>query len=113
VAEVAKEGGRIRLGPAVDWPAEGRAANLPDGTYRLALRPHFVSPLGGRGVLLRGRIAIAELSGSESVAHFGFGGTTWVSQADGVHPYRVGEEHEFRLDTTRALYFDGEGRRVA
>jgi hypothetical protein len=30
-----------------------------------------------------------------------------------VHPYRIGEEHEFRLDASRCLYFDGEGRRVA
>ncbi|MFM2356799.1 MAG: hypothetical protein RLZZ528_2535, partial [Pseudomonadota bacterium] len=29
------------------------------------------------------------------------------------HPYRVGEEQQFRLDTSRALYFDAEGRRVA
>jgi hypothetical protein len=36
-----------------------------------------------------------------------------VAQSDGVHPYRVGERHVFRLDTGRALYFDDKGRRVA
>ena len=112
-APVVKEGGMVRLLPEVAWPVSGPAAGLPDGSYTIGLRPHFVSPGGGSGIPLRGRIAIAELSGSESVAHFQFGDLTWVAQSDGVHPYRVGEPHEFRLDVSRALYFDSEGRRVA
>ena len=113
MAPVTKTGSAIRLQDGVEWPAAGAAATLSDGSYTVGLRPHFVSPTARVGVPLKGRIAIAELSGSESVAHFQFGGHTWVAQSDGVHPYRVGEEHEFRLDTSRALYFDAEGRRVA
>jgi len=113
IAPVTKSGGRIALSPDVSWPAEGRAAALADGSYTLALRPHYVSPLDGPGVAVQGQIAIAELSGSESVAHFAFGGRTWVAQSDGVHPYRVGETHRFRLNVAQGLYFDAEGRRVA
>jgi glycerol transport system ATP-binding protein len=113
MAPVTKTGSAIRLQDGVEWSAAGAAASLPDGAYTVGLRPHFVSPTARVGVPLKGRIAIAELSGSESVAHFQFGSHTWVAQSDGVHPYRVGEVHEFCLDTSHALYFDAEGRRVA
>jgi glycerol transport system ATP-binding protein len=113
VAPVVKAGGAIRLTPDVAWDASGPAAGLPDGRYTIGLRPHFVSPEAGGGVGLTGKVAIIELTGSESVAHFGFGGLTWVAQSDGVHPYKVGTEQRFRLDTARAMYFDDSGKRVA
>ena len=56
---------------------------------------------------------ITELSGSESVAHFAVGERTWVAQSNGVHPYRVGETHDFYLDVSHGLYFAEDGRRVA
>jgi glycerol transport system ATP-binding protein len=112
-APVVKTANLIRLSDQLSWPADGQSAKLADGPYTIGLRPHFVSPRGGPGVPLTGRIAIAELTGSESVAHFAFAGVTWVSQSDGVHPYRVGDSHEFRLDVSRGLYFDKDGRRVA
>jgi glycerol transport system ATP-binding protein len=86
MAPVTKTGGRIRLGDGIEWAANGPAEGLADGTYTVGLRPHFVSPIARSGVALTGRIAIAELSGSESVAHFQFGPHTWVAQSDGVHP---------------------------
>ena len=58
-------------------------------------------------------VQITELSGSESVAHFAVGGTTWVAQSNGVHPYRVGDSHTFHLDVAHALYFTADGRRAA
>ena len=112
-APVVKQGGSMRLADGVEWQATGAAANLTDGRYTMGLRPHFVSPRGGPGVALTGEIAIAELTGSESVAHFSFAGRTWVAQSDGMHPYQIGTSQEFRLDVARGLYFDDTGRRVA
>ena len=42
-----------------------------------------------------------------------FGDTTWVAQSNGVHPYRIGQSHEFYLDVGHGLYFAPDGRRVA
>ena len=64
-------------------------------------------------VPLQGVVQITELSGSESVAHFAVGERTWVAQSNGVHPYRVGETHDFYLDVGHGLYFAADGRRVA
>ena len=113
VAPVRKTDGTIRLGETVAWPAAGPAAALPDGAYTMAIRPHFVSPAGATGVALTGRVAITELSGSESVAHFTFGPHVWVAQSAGVHPYHIGDEHVFHVDVGRGYYFDDSGRRVA
>jgi glycerol transport system ATP-binding protein len=112
---VEKRGGEIMLSDDVRWPAAGAVSGAPDGRYTLGLRPHFVVPrrTAGGQVPLRGVVRITELSGSESVAHFRAGGETWVAQSEGVHPYRLGESHEFFLDVGRGLYFAPDGRRVA
>jgi glycerol transport system ATP-binding protein len=113
VAPVVKTGARVRLDGAGEWDAGDAVAALPDGPYTLGIRPHFVSPIAGRGVAITGRIAVTELSGSESTAHFSFGPHVWVSQAQGVHPYRVGETHVFHAEVAAGFYFDAAGRRVA
>jgi glycerol transport system ATP-binding protein len=114
-APVEKRAGEIVLLDQVRWPAAGAAAEIPDGRYTLALRPHFVTPRRSAEaqVPLPGVVQITELSGSESVAHFAVGEATWVAQSNGVHPYRIGERHQFYLDVTHGLYFGPDGRRVA
>lgn len=114
-APVEKRGGEMHLLDRVRWRAGGSAAALPDGAYTIALRPHLVAPrrTGAGEIPLDGVVSITELSGSESVAHFAVGDTTWVAQSNGVHPYRVGETHTFHLDVAHALYFAADGRRAA
>lgn len=114
VAPIVKSGGEIRLGDGARWPASDAIAAAPDGEYMLGVRPHFVSPMGSaEGVPISGQIQITELSGSESIAHFDLDGRPWVSQSHGVHPYRVGERHDFHIDTRGCLYFRPDGAQVA
>ena len=114
-ATVTKQGGQVVLN-GVAWPAAGPIAQAPDGPYVVGVRPHFIVPDQPKdgAVRLQGRVLISELSGSESVAHFDMGGgLVWVAQSHGVHAYRVGETHEFFIDTARCLYFDTGGALVA
>ncbi len=115
VARVTKQGGAIHLDDVANWPAEGAIASAPDGVYHVAVRPHHVTPLQATEdfVPLTGRVKITELSGSESVAHFDLAGQLWVAQSHGVHPYSVGETHEFHMDVRGCLYFDRGGGAVA
>ena len=94
---------------------QGRAASLQDGTYTVAIRPHHVLPVqhGANDVALNGIVQVTELSGSESSAHFQMGTDSWVSLAPGVHPYQVGEDHQFFMDASKAFYFAPDGRLVA
>ncbi len=114
-APVIKAEGEIRLGDSARWPAVGAIADAPDGEYMVGVRPHYIAPVASDapGVAVNGEVKITELSGSESIAHFEFEGGVWVSQSDGVHPYRVGERHEFRIDTAGCLYFGADGARIA
>ena len=41
------------------------------------------------------------------------GADGWVSLSHGVHPYRVGENHRFFMDPSKAFYFAPDGRLVA
>lgn len=114
-AKVIKSGKTAKLHSGVSWQVTGPAAALPDGLYTVAIRPHHVTPIktAGDNVALMGTVLVTELSGSESSAHFQIGDEGWVSLAHGVHPYRVGEAHEFFMDARKALYFSPDGSLVA
>ena len=114
-AEIVKQGDTARMGTDVTWTLTGAAAGLADGPYMIAIRPHHVSPVASpeATVTLSGRVQVTELSGSESSAHFDTGSGSWVSLAPGVHPYRVGEMHDFHMDPSAAYVFAPDGSRVA
>jgi len=114
-ARIAKAGATARMDTGVTWVMEGAAADMPDGFYTVAIRPHHVTPQATKpdAVALNGTVLVTELSGSDSSAHFQLGDDGWVSLAHGVHPYRVGEDHQFYMDVSQALYFTPDGERAA
>lgn len=114
-ASVAKSGRRIALSETVQWDATGGFAALPDGTYTIGIRPHDIAPAAriGQCVAIDGEVLVTELSGSESVIHFGVAGQTWVSLSHGVHPFQVGERARLYVDVSRAMLFDADRRLVA
>ncbi len=114
-APVTKRGEEMWMGEAINWPVFGAAAALADGPYTVAIRPHHVTPFEPSDVSIafRGAVQITELSGSESVAHFDIGGHTWVSLSPGVHPYRIGDDHEFHMIPGQCYYYDAQGALAA
>ncbi len=113
-AAVVKQGDDMVMGDIARWPARGAIAKAADGAYTVGIRPHFVTPTREQDetVSLTGRVQITEISGSESVAHFTLGDQSWVSQSHGVHPFQVGERHEFFLQVDQCLYFGPDGQLV-
>ncbi|MCT8158749.1 ABC transporter ATP-binding protein [Pseudoruegeria sp. SHC-113] len=114
-APITKQGTQARLNANVKWELTGKAADLADGDYTVAVRPHYVSPIrhSAAHVSVTGTVQVTELSGSESSAHFSLGSESWVSLAPGVHPYKVGEDHEFFMDPSKCFYFAPDGALVA
>jgi glycerol transport system ATP-binding protein len=112
---VTKAGTRVTMDTGASWDVSGAAASLADGAYTVAVRPHHVTPVrqADDNVTLAGIVQVTELSGSESSAHFRMGQDGWVSLSHGVHPYKVGEEHQFYLDPKKALFFGPDGSLVA
>lgn len=114
-APIVKEGTTARLATGASWTLKGRAGDLRDGPYTVAIRPNYVSPRPGAatGVELTGQVLVTELSGSESSAHFRMGDVTWVSLSPGVHPYSIGADHRFYMDPAHCFYFAPDGALVA
>ncbi|WP_132858880.1 ABC transporter ATP-binding protein [Shimia isoporae] len=112
IATVTKTGDTVHLGD-VSWTVMD--STLVDGDYTVAIRPHHVLPLSDdvHHVRIQGHVQVTELSGSESSAHFDMGQGSWVSLSHGVHPYEVGEAHDFYLDPTACFYFTPDGQRAA
>lgn len=114
-ANVTKKGSRFILNDRVGWDAQGAYADLPDGDYIMAIRPHHVTPHGsGPGTVeFEGTVLVTELSGSESVVHFDLGGLAWISQCHGIHPFKVGAAARFCMDIGKSKLFDLDDRLVA
>ncbi len=114
-APVVKQGDQVMLSAGVSWSVSGAAAGLSDGEYTIAIRPHHVLPVSTETTQVRmsGRVQVTELTGSESSAHFEMGQGSWVSLSHGVHPYEVGELHDFHMNPSECYFFAPDGTRVA
>lgn len=110
-AQITKTGNQATLDTGVSWTMTGAAADLTDGPYTVAIRPHHVLPVqhSPQDVALSGTVQVTELSGSESSAHFQMGNDGWVSLSHGVHPYEVGQDHQFFMNAAQAFYFAPDG----
>ena len=110
---ISKTDGQWVLDQASIGAASGAFAQLPDGAYRLGLRPHHVVLADAhRPAQVQGTVQITEISGSESIVHFDMNGESWVSQSHGVHQLSVGQSVRFDLDLNHALVFAPDGALV-
>lgn len=114
-AKVIKEGGQIKLGSDISWPAENGLEKLKDGPYTFGVRPHHVTmqQLGNSPIKVDGSVQITEISGSESVIHFNMRGNSWVSQSQGVHLHEVGAIANLSVDVSQGMYFDENEKRIS
>ncbi len=113
---VTKTEGRLRAPDgALDFAAERGLAELPDGRYTLGFRPHHLhvdAPHPG-AVPVTARVAVTEITGSESFVHVDFGAERWVAIWHGVHELRIDSEIEVWIDPERVFVFDARERLVA
>ncbi len=109
-ASITKHGDRVTLGEVASWNVPQKLAALPDGEYKIALRPHHLLPEGEAGVEVGGIVQIAEISGSESIIRLKVNGNIWVSQTHGIHSFEYGEKVRFYFDAGHCMYFGDDDR---
>jgi glycerol transport system ATP-binding protein len=107
IASIEKRGNTAYLSDSVSWKVPAKLAEMPDGAYKIGLRPHHLSP-DGDGVEVGGEVQIAEISGSESIIRVIIEGNDWVSEAHGIHGYEFGQSASFFFDSSRCFYFDAD-----
>jgi glycerol transport system ATP-binding protein len=110
-AVISKNGDQAHLGNVAIWKVPEQLAGLPDGDYKIALRPHHLL-LDGEGVEVNGTVQIAEISGSESIIRISVNGNVWVSQTQGIHTFVYGEKIRIYFDAANCMYFDAEDKLI-
>ena len=112
---VTKQGNRFSLDDGTGWEAQGAYLAVDDGTYEFGVRPHHVRPSNGAagGASVEGTVQVAEISGSESTVHFDLDGHSWISLAQGVHVFDVGQTARFHIDVDHSMLFSPQGDLVA
>ena len=96
-------------------PAGSQDRGLPDGRYTLGFRPHhlFLDPPAGNAVAAPARVAVTEITGSESFVHVDVADSRWVALAHGVRALDVEDRITVYLDPERLFVFDAAGRLAA
>lgn len=110
-AVIEKRGDKATLGSVASWRVPEKLATLPDGEYKIGLRPHHLLPEGS-GVEVDGTVQIAEISGSESIIRIKINGNVWVSQAPGIHSFEYGESARIYFDSSHCMYFGTDDKLI-
>ena len=110
-ASIEKQGDKAYLGETASWEVPEKLAGLPDGNYKMALRPHHLLS-EGEGIKVDGVVQIAEISGSDSIIRIKINENIWVSQTNGIHSFEFGEKATFVFNAKHCLYFGGDDRLI-
>ena len=113
--KAAKTGSSVTFGSLQPAAAAGVLKITPDGNYTIAFRADIVrlDAPWPESISFPGRVAIAEISGSESFVHVETAIGTLVCVQPGVSEARAGEPVTLHVDATRVFVFDPSGRRAA
>jgi len=113
--ECEKRGSRIQFGPAVNAPAQGALAALPDGRYRAGFRANHLhlNTHSGTALEFRCTLGVTEITGSETFLHLTHEADRWVGLVHGVHDLTPGAEVSVWLDPAHVYLFDSAGQLAA
>jgi glycerol transport system ATP-binding protein len=102
--------GDVRL-LSVPAGLEGHA----DGPYTVGFQPHHLSlkPQTAAAVAVPAKVAVTELTGSESFIHISFADVRWVMLTHGIHEIDVDDEINVFIDPRHIMVFDANGDAVA
>jgi len=113
IAKVNKSGDTCSLSEAnITWKTNKK---IKDGDYTIGIRPHNVTvkKTSTNSVEIKGKVMISELSGSESLIHFKYGQSNWVSLSSGSHKINIGDEMKLYMNVDECLFFDQNNRLVS
>ena len=105
---VVKLNGRILYMSHVEIPVLGKLPQLPDDNYTIAFRPHnlYLARTKDTDISVQAKVAVTEITGSESYVHVDVAGVRWVLLASGIHQFDVNETIEIFLDPDTFYVFD-------
>ncbi len=110
-----KTGSLLAFGEGQSVQATGRLADLADGRCLAGFRPnHLAIDRPATGALeFTGRIAVTEITGSETFVHIDHAGARWIALAHGVRDLVIGAPIKVWLDPAHVYVFSETGALIA
>jgi glycerol transport system ATP-binding protein len=92
----------------VEVPLVGKLPDLPDDDYTIAFRPNHLAlrRQAESQISVKARVAVTEITGSESYIHVDVAGLRWVVLAHGIHNIDIDAIIEVFLDPSTFYVFD-------
>ncbi|MBN2906273.1 MAG: ABC transporter ATP-binding protein [Rhodobacteraceae bacterium] len=113
--QIAKTGNRLMFGDGQSIGAAGPLSGLADGRYLAGFRPNHleIARHTADAMTFMTRLAVFEITGSETFIHLDHHGERWVGLIHGVQDLQIGTELPVYLDPTHVYIFGEDGRLVA
>ncbi len=108
-------GEKAFMGEDIGIPLTGHLAGLAEGSYRFAFRSNhlWLDRHKSGDIPISGRVDMSEINGSETFVYVNHGGSSFVVQQEGVHPFAMGSPITVYIDPDRLFVYDTDGRIVA
>ncbi len=108
LASVALHSKQVSLKDILLGELSETVANLPDGTYTAAVRPHHLSlqRTDLNTIELEAIVGTSEITGSETFIHVDVSGNRWVVLTQGVHRLEAGESISIYLNPDSLYLFN-------
>jgi glycerol transport system ATP-binding protein len=106
-----KDGANFVLEGGISIPVPRSSLPLPNGEYVIGFRAHHLSldAAGEGAVPVRAKVAITEITGSESFIHVHFADARWVALVHGVRLIKPDDEITLYLTPERFFVFTPDG----
>jgi len=110
-----KKGENFLLDGGATLPVPAELSGIADASYTIGFQPHHLSPTrsSASAVSVKAKVAVTEITGSESFVHMTFADERWVMLTHGVHVYEPDESIDVFLDIRHMMAFDATGRAVS
>lgn len=94
--------------------ATSALASLSEADYTVAFRPNHITlqRQAASDIAVEARVAVTEITGSESFVHVDVAGLRWVVLSHGIHNIDIDTTIEVYLDPARFYVFDSSDRLV-
>ncbi len=111
---VTKLNNSLRHKGQLELPVVGALPQLADDDYTIAFRPHhlYLQRPTSEAIAVKAKVAVTELTGSESYVHIDVAGIRWVLLTAGIHHFEVHEAIDIFLDPRTFYVFDRNDRLV-
>jgi glycerol transport system ATP-binding protein len=112
IIRLRKQDANFVLEGGISIPVPRSSLPLPNGEYIIGFRAHHLAlDAGGEGAVpIRAKVAITEITGSESFIHVHFADARWVALVHGVRAIKPDDEITLYLTPERFFVFTPDGR---